>query len=164
VIFRRLCAGCFAGNNLDGGRFKILEAIMLAGVARMVVLVSSLFPLTVNAATENVHIELNSAETVDNRCRLTFVIQNTLARAIDSFNLDLVLFNPEGIVSRRLITEMAPIRDAKTVVKTFAVDGDCAQVGSILVNDVTACAPDEPATCLDMLGLSSRMKGVRLYK
>src|SRR5215203_2345642 len=154
----------FAGNNLHGGRFKILEANMLASVARMVVLLSFLVPFTVNAATENVRVELNGAESADNRCRLTFVIQNTLARALDSLKLDLVLFNPEGIVYRRLITEMAPVRDAKTVVKTFAVDGDCAQVGSILVNDVTACAPDEPAACLDMLGLSSRMKGVRLYK
>jgi hypothetical protein len=136
---------------------------MLAGVARMIVLLS-LIPLTANAATESVRVELNGAESADNRCRLTFVIQNTLARALDSLKLDLVLFNPEGIVYRRLITEMAPVRDAKTVVKTFAVDGDCAQVGSILVNDVTACAPDEPAACLDMLGLSSRMKGVRLYK
>jgi hypothetical protein len=137
---------------------------MLAGVARVIVLLSSLVPFTVNAATESVRIELNGAETVDNRCRLTFVIQNTLARTIDNFKLDLVVFNPEGIVYRRLVTEMAPVRDAKTVVKTFAVDGDCAQVGSILVNDVTACAPDEPAACLDMLGLSSRMNGVRLYK
>ena len=137
---------------------------MLGGVARMIVLLSFLVPFTVNAATENVRVELNGAESADNRCRLTFVIQNTLARALDSLKLDLVLFNPEGIVYRRLITEMAPVRDAKTVVKTFAVDGDCAQVGSILVNDVTACAPDEPAACRDMLGLSSRMKGVRLYK
>jgi hypothetical protein len=137
---------------------------MLAGVARVIVLLSFLVSFTANAATENVRIELTGAEMVDNRCRLTFVIQNTLARAIDSFKLDLVVFNPEGIVYRRLIAEMAPIRDAKTVVKTFAVDGDCAQVGSILINDVTACAPDEPAACLDMLGLSSRMKGVRLYK
>src|SRR5215207_8369006 len=134
---------------------------MRMGVARAVLLLSSVMALTANAATENVRVELNGAETADNRCRLTFVIQNTLARALDSLKLDLVLFNPEGIVYRRLITEMAPVRDAKTVVKTFAVDGDCAQVGSILVNDVTACAPDEAAACLDMLGLSSRLKGVR---
>jgi hypothetical protein len=117
-----------------------------------------------HAASEQVRVELNGAENQDNRCRLNFVIQNTLARPIDSFKLDLVVFNTEGIVYRRLVTEMAPVRDAKTVVKTFAIDGGCSEVGSILVNDVTTCAPDEAATCLDMLGLSSRLKNVRLYK
>jgi hypothetical protein len=153
-----------AGNNLRWRAIQILEAIMRMGIARAALLLSCLMAFSANAATESVRIELNGAETVDNRCRLTFVIENTLARAIDSFKLDLVVFNPEGIVYRRLVTEMAPVRDAKTVVKTFAVEGDCAQVGSILVNDVTACVPDEAASCLDMLGLSSRMKGVRLYK
>jgi hypothetical protein len=137
---------------------------MVAVVWRAVLLLCTLVPVFAYAASEQVRVELNGAENVDNRCRLTFVIQNTLARPIDSFKLDLVVFNTEGIVSRRLVTEMAPVRDAKTVVKTFAIDGACSDVGSILVNDVTACAPDEAATCLDMLGLSSRLKNVRLYK
>ena len=137
---------------------------MVAVVWRAALLLCTLVPVVVHAASEQIRVELNAAESQDNRCRLTFVIQNTLARSIDSFKLDLVVFNTDGIVYRRLVTEMAPVRDAKTVVKTFAIDGACSEVGSILVNDVTACAPDEAATCLDMLGLSSRLKNVRLYK
>jgi hypothetical protein len=49
-------------------------------------------------------------------------------------------------------------------VRTFSTDGDCSQLGSILVNDVTACAPGEPVACMDALALSSRVKNVRLYK
>ena len=50
------------------------------------------------------------------------------------------------------------------MVRAFAVDGDCRQIGSILVNDVTACAPGEPGACLDGLGLSSRIEALRFYK
>jgi hypothetical protein len=63
-----------------------------------------------------------------------------------------------------LLTEMGPVRSAKTIVRTFAVDADCRQIGSILVNDVTACAPGEPGACLDGLALSSRLQALRLYK
>jgi hypothetical protein len=59
---------------------------------------------------------------------------------------------------------MGPVRAAKTVVRTFIVDIDCPQLGAVLVNDVTACAPGEPGACLDGLGLSSRVKALRLYK
>ena len=64
----------------------------------------------------------------------------------------------------RLLTEMGPVRAAKTIVRTFAVEAECRQIGSILVNDVTACAPGEPGACLDGLGLSSRLQALRLYK
>ena len=116
------------------------------------------------SAAEPLKLELNTAETADNRCRLTFVIQNANERTVDSIKLDLVMFDPEGIVQRRMIIEMGPVRGTKTTVKTFAADGTCAQIGAILVNDVTACAPLEPAACLDGLALSSRLKGVRFYK
>jgi hypothetical protein len=35
----------------------------------------------------------------------------------------------------------APARAAKTIVKTYAIDGDCTQLGALLVNDVTAVVP-----------------------
>jgi hypothetical protein len=115
-------------------------------------------------AQDTVRVELNTLETGENRCRMTFVIENKTARAVDSLKLDLALFNTEGAVYRRMVTDMGPVRAAKTVVKTFATDGDCAQLGSLLVNEVAACTPGEPNACLDQLALSSRVKAVRLYK
>ena len=115
-------------------------------------------------AQDTVRVELNTLETAENRCRMTFVIENKTARAVDSLKLDLALFNTEGAVYRRMVTDMGPVRAAKTVVKTFAADGDCAQLGSLLVNEVAACTPGEPNACLDQLALSSRVKAVRLYK
>ena len=70
----------------------------------------------------------------------------------------------DGSILLRLLTEMGPVRSTKTMVRTFAVDADCKQIGSILVNDVTACTPGEPGACLDGLALSSRLQALRLYK
>ena len=122
-----------------------------------------LFSLTAHAA-EMLGLELNTAESADDHCRLTFVIQNKNQQAIETIKLDLVTFNPDGIVQRRMVIDMGPVRADKTTVKTFAVEGGCNQIGSILVNDVTACSPGEPSACLDGLSLSSRVNAVRFYK
>ena len=136
----------------------------MLGLLRALVMLGVLLPLCAFAANEKVLVELNSADSADNRCRLNFVIQNKSDVALESMKLDLVAFGTDGGILRRLLTEMGPVRAAKTVVRTFAVDADCRQIGSILVNDVTACAPGEPGACLDGLALSSRLQAMRLYK
>ena len=117
-----------------------------------------------HAAPDNsIVVELNSAETAQGKCRVAFVVDNK-GDAIESLKLDLAVFNREGIVQRRLVTEMGPLRKAKTIVRTFDLEGECGAIGSILVNDVSACTPGEPGACLDRLALSSRAPGIRLYK
>jgi hypothetical protein len=59
---------------------------------------------------------------------------------------------------------LGPVRGVKTIVKAFELDTECGQIGSILVNDVTACAPMASDACLDRLALSSRVPNVRLFK
>ena len=120
--------------------------------------------LTVPALAEEVQIELNAVENTENSCRMTFVIENKGKATVDSLKLDLALFNTEGAVYRRMVVDMAPVRAAKTVVKAFVTEGDCAQLGKVLVNEVTACTPGDAAACQDQLALSSRVKSVRLYK
>jgi len=115
-------------------------------------------------AEDMARLELNTVENANNRCSLTFLIENKTDRGIDSLKLDLALFNLESVIQRRMVTEMGPVRAKRTNVRTFATDGDCGQIGAILVNDVTACAPLEPTACLDGLALSSRVKTIKLYK
>jgi hypothetical protein len=135
----------------------------MRGGWRAVVVLSVLGPALAHAE-DLARLELNAAENADNRCRLTFLIENKTSRAIDSLKLDLALFNLDGVIQRRMVTEMGPVRGMRTNVRTFPTDGECGQIGSILVNDVTACAPVEPPACMDGLALSSRVKNVRLYK
>jgi hypothetical protein len=129
-----------------------------------IVLIVLAATLAAEAADKNVLVELNSIEAVDNRCRLNFVIENKSQAGIDSMQLDLVAFGTDGAILRRVLTEMAPLRAAKTMVRAFVIEAECRQLGALLVNDVTSCAPDEPAACLDRLALSSRLGSIRFYK
>jgi hypothetical protein len=151
-------------NPIGGNYGSAAGETHMLGLLRALVMLGVLLPLCAFAANEKVLVELNSADSADNRCRLNFVIQNKSDVALESMKLDLVAFGTDGGILRRLLTEMGPVRAAKTVVRTFAVDADCRQIGSILVNDVTACAPGEPGACLDGLALSSRLQAMRLYK
>jgi hypothetical protein len=110
-----------------------------------------------------IRVELNAADSVQGRCRLSFVIENKGEAAIESLKLDLAVFGRDGVIQRRLVTEMGPVRGAKTIVKAFELDTECGQIGSILVNDVTACAPMAPEACLERLALSSHVPNVRLF-
>jgi len=121
-------------------------------------------PAAPSAQNEPIRVELNAIENVQSRCRLAFVIENRSDGAVESLKLDLAVFGRDGVIQRRLVTEMGPLRRAKTIVKAFEVDGDCAQIGSILVNDVTACSAGPLDACLDRLVLSSRLANVRLFK
>jgi hypothetical protein len=123
-----------------------------------------LVPTLAYAAPEMARVELNAADTESNKCRLTFVIENKTDHTLESLKLDLVTFDPDGIASKRLTTEMGPVRAAKTIVRIFLIDGECSKIGSVLINDVTGCTPGDVGACLDGLVLSSRVKGVRLYK
>jgi hypothetical protein len=137
---------------------------MMRGVLRALIALYILIPLGAHAADEKLTINLNSVESSENRCRMNFVVENTGAAGLESLKLDLVVFDNDGAISRRLITEMGPIRPKKTIVRAFLIDTECKAISSILVNDVTACTPGNPPACLDALSLSSRVKEIRLYK
>ena len=136
----------------------------MRSVLRALLVVLVTVPAGAFAANEKLLIELNTVESAENRCKINLLAENKAAVALDSMKLDLVLLGTDGGVMRRVIMEMGPIRPVKTVLRAFLVDAECRQIGAILVNDVTACVPGEPGACLDGLGLSSRLKGVRLYK
>src|SRR5262245_20776464 len=145
-----------------------LEALMMhlrTGLSTILLLLTPTVAAAGPApADDPIRLELNAAESVQNRCLLSFVIENKSASPIETLKLDLGVFSREGIIQRRLITEMGPVLRVKTMIKAFEIDGDCSQLGSILVNDIAACAPGDPNFCLERLVLSSRVQNVRLFK
>jgi hypothetical protein len=134
----------------------------MRGVRHVALLLCGLIP-TLAQAEELSRLELNAVETANNRCLLTFLIESKTSKAMDTLKLDLALFNPEGIIQRRMFFEMGPIRGMRTIVRTFPIEGECGQTGAILVNDA-ACSIGDPGECMDGLALSSRVKTIRLYK
>jgi hypothetical protein len=117
-----------------------------------------------SAPNEPIRVELNLAESVQNKCRLSFLIENKSETPIERLTPDLAIFNRDGIIQRRLVAELGPVYRSKTIIKTFEIEGECGQIGSILINDVTACAPGDPGLCLDRLVLSSRVPGISLFR
>jgi hypothetical protein len=105
------------------------------------------------------HVELNKLEPAAEACRAFFVVENRTPADLASLNLDLVVFDADGVVARRLAAQMGPVGAGKTRLRVFALDGmACAQAGRLLLNGVLDCAgPAEGgATCADRLVLSSR--------
>jgi len=117
-----------------------------------------LFVLLVTAAGARaddggVTVELNKLEPNGGACRAYLVLENGTASAFDTLTLDLVMFDTDGVVAKRLAVETAPLPAGKTSLKVFDIDGlPCGAVGRVLLNDVMACA-DASGPRDDCLGL-----------
>ncbi len=119
------------------------------------------------APPSGLSLELNKLEPLDKACRAYFVIDNAGDKNYAVLKLDLVLFQPDGVIGRRVTLDLAPIKSAKQVVKQFDFDAlACDKVGRVLINDVVDCKTDAGpvADCLSGLPLKSLVNGVGLGK
>ena len=111
------------------------------------------------AAASAVRIELNKLETMGEACRAYLLLENKSAISFESLKLDLVLFDGEGIVAKRLAVEGAPLPSDKTSLKVFDITGlPCDGIGRILLNKLTACSDEtgKRDDCLGMVATSAR--------
>ncbi len=101
-------------------------------------------------------LELNKMERVDGACRAFIVIRNETETGLTSLDVDLVTFEPSGVIGSRFRVELAPVPPGKTVVKSFDFEGvDCERIDRVLLNDIVRCDPLEAASCLASLELST---------
>ncbi|MEQ1578340.1 MAG: hypothetical protein ABL894_11880 [Hyphomicrobium sp.] len=129
-------------------------------------LTACLCAVPANAEQPKLTIELNKLEPQDKNCRAYFVVGNDTTIEYETLRLDLVLFQPDGIIGRRLAVNLAPLKAAKKVVKQFDLEGlGCDQIGSLLINDVLECKVTGGAAtdCLAGLAVTSLTK-VQLSK
>ena len=104
------------------------------------------------------HLELNKLEQRGQHCAFYLVFQNQLPTAFKKLQLELVFFDQEGLIQRRLLLNAAPLAARKTMVKFFQLlNTPCSSVGRVLVNDIPECQPFGES-CLDLLSVSSRSK------
>lgn len=104
-------------------------------------------------------VELNKLEPAGDACRAYLLLSNGTATAFTSLKLDLVTFDAEGIVQRRVAVEAAPVAAGKTSLKVFDISGtSCPSIGRMLLNGVLSCegAKKQPADCLALVSVSSR--------
>ena len=94
------------------------------------------------------------------------VVNNPTDTAYQSFKIDLVLFQTDGVIGRRFSIDLAPLRAQKKSVKLFEIDAiACDKIGSLLINDVMECKADTGPVdnCLQHLQTSTLTK-VQLSK
>lgn len=109
-------------------------------------------------APSAIRLELNKLEPQGDACRVYMVFANEGDGEISSLRLDLISFDPDGIINRRVALEGGPLAGEKTAVKLFDLaDIECGEVGRLLLNDVVACEGDGVAgDCLGRIETHSR--------
>ena len=143
------CVGGTVSRCLPDHRHRTLLAAALV------------FPLLATASfaeSPALSVELNKLEPQEKGCRAYIVVNNTSTVVYQSVKLDLVLFQPDGVIARRFAIDLAPLKPQKRSVKLFDLDGtDCDKVGSLLINDVVECKSDVGPldNCLSNMTLST---------
>ncbi|MBS0002019.1 MAG: Tat pathway signal sequence domain protein [Thioalkalivibrio sp.] len=123
------------------------------GIALLLIAVWALAPalgLAQNAGSVN--IQLNKLEPDGDACRAYIVLENRGEQSFEALRLDLVMFDTDGVIARRLAVDAAPLAAGRTSVRVFAISGlACADIGRVLLNDVLNCAgPDgELRNCME---------------
>lgn len=110
------------------------------------------------AEAQILSVELNKLEVYDKGCRAYVVVNNQGSAAYQSVKLDLVMFQPDGVIGRRFAIDLAPVKPTKKTVKLFDIEGmACDKVASVLVNDVLDCKSDSGAItdCLAKMTFTS---------
>ena len=122
-------------------------------------------PAATAAATEpaeaagEISIELNKLESTPNACRGYFVVDNRTPEPIEELQIDVFLFDKEGVILRRVALSFLDVRSGRTKVVLFDLaDLACGDVGRLLVNEVLACTDPEGKVegCADMVATSTR--------
>lgn len=114
---------------------------------------------TGRAAEARIALELNKLEPAGPACRAYLALKSDLNVTLESLTLDLVLFDAEGVVFRRVAVETGPLRAGKSAVRAFDIaDAQCDALSRMLLNGVLTCAGAEGphAGCLELIDVSSR--------
>lgn len=131
----------------------LLIVEMIRPCLLLATIVSCFFASMVAAEDAMISIELNKTENTEQGCRPLFLFDNQSGHQLNRFQVELVLFDGDGVYSKQILLDMAPLYEDKKVLASFLVtDTPCDQIGSILVNGLPSCA-NSTGTALDCLAL-----------
>ena len=136
---------------------RLLTACRLAPAIGLLAALNLVSPAI--AAEDGISLELNSAKTVSEACETSFVVRNGLPHTLDRFQLDLYVFDTDGVIKSRSTIDLAPLRADKSTVLAFRLHAaPCASVSKVLVNDIPLCRAEFGTVldCLAGLSVSSR--------
>lgn len=108
---------------------------------------------------DTLRVELNKLEPTEGDCRAYLLFENRTPVDFQSMKLDLVMFNAEGVINKRLAVQGGPLSPGKTSVKLFDIGGvGCEAVERILLNGILECSDPEGerSACLELIETASR--------
>lgn len=121
--------------------------------------VVSVFVSSAAYAESTLSIEVNTAQSVDNGCNLSFLIQNGMDLDLSSAIFETVILDTSGHVSQLSLFDLGTLPANRTRVRQFVMSGtQCDAIGHILFNGATACEGQDltPQVCDKALSLTSR--------
>tara|TARA_B100001079_G_scaffold113193_1_gene97378 strand:+ start:2838 stop:3278 length:441 start_codon:yes stop_codon:yes gene_type:complete len=129
-------------------------------------LVASIFSIlfsVCNAETlkHKFSLQLNSAQTIENACRLTFVVDNQTEKDISELVFETVLFSQQGEVIFFTLFDFGEVPFGIPRVRQFDVPNySCEDVKQVLINGMDKCVFSNggAAECNLKLETSSRSK------
>lgn len=106
-----------------------------------------------------VRLELNKLSALDDACRAYVVARNQTEADFDQLRADVVMFDADGIVNKRLAVDLAPLPAGKTSLKVFDIGGlACDDIGQMLLNQILDCrdADGDRENCLADISVRAR--------
>lgn len=106
-----------------------------------------------------ISLELNKLETTPDACTVYLVLRNGTAEDLAALAIEVVSFDPDGIIGQRLAVELGALPTGKTLVRLFGIpDTPCERLGQLLLNEAVDCrtAAGPLPDCLARLRPSSR--------
>ncbi|KAE9629230.1 hypothetical protein FEE96_12800 [Parasedimentitalea maritima] len=117
-------------------------------------------PLTGQAETGQLQVELNKVEEIDGGgCRAFFLFRNQTGKSFSGFEMSLAILDGQGVIDRLLSIDAAPLPVQRTTLKLFEIpEISCGNISEILLHDVTSCQPqnEEQMDCFPILNLGSK--------
>ena len=104
-------------------------------------------------------IEVNTAQSVESGCNLSFFINNEMDLDLNSAIFETVILDTSGHVSQLSLFDFGTLPANRTRVRQFLISGtQCDAIGHILFNGATTCEGKDltPKICDKALSLSSR--------
>lgn len=126
----------------------------------MAVAVAGMLAPSISAAQEStpqLTIELNAAQTVEQGCKLSFLVTNGHAEEITKAVYETVIFDDKGQVSRLTLFDFATLPSSRPRVRQFVIPGaGCEGIGQVLFNGADTCEGPDAAACTTNLKLGTR--------
>jgi hypothetical protein len=88
------------------------------------------------------------------------MVDNSAGTAHRSFKVDLFVLDTDGVAAKRVVLELGPVAEKKTLIRLFDIQGvPCTKFGKVLLNDILGCesATGEHQNCLASTTTASKV-------